>query len=126
MKYSMSSDSKFQNLFDDFKKDVAMDKIYRVVDTETKKAYDGIVENTPVRSGLTKSSWNRRITMSKDQIDVIFENSHKAKNGKPIVVYVVNGHYTRTHGYVRPNDFVSPRTDSITSDIAKGLSGGSS
>lgn len=126
MKYSMSSDSKFQNLFDDFKKETAMEKIYAVVDTETQKAYDDIVESTPVRSGLTKSSWSRRITMSKDQIDVIFENSHKAKNGKPIVVYVVNGHYTRTGGYVRPNDFVSPRTDSITSNIAKGLSGGSS
>ena len=103
-----------------------MAKIYTVVDAETQKAYDDIVESTPVRSGLTKSSWSRRITMSKDQIDVIFENSHKAKNGKPIVVYVVNGHYTRTGGYVRPNDFVSPRTDSITSNIAKGLSGGGS
>jgi hypothetical protein len=126
MKYSMSSDSKFQNLFDDFKKETDMAKIYTVVDAETQKAYDDIVESTPVRSGLTKSSWSRRITMSKDQIDVIFENSHKAKNGKPIVVYVVNGHYTRAGGYVRPNDFVSPRTDSITSNIAKGLSGGSS
>lgn len=126
MKYSMSSDSKFQNLFDDFKKETDMAKIYTVVDAETQKVYDDVVESTPVRSGLTKSSWSRRITMSKDQIDVIFENSHKAKNGKPIVVYVVNGHYTRTHGYVRPNDFVSPRTDSITSNIAKGLSGGSS
>lgn len=122
----MSSDSKFQNLFDDFKKETDMAKIYTVVDAETQKAYDDIVESTPVRSGLTKSSWSRRITMSKDQIDVIFENSHKAKNGKPIVVYVVNGHYTRTGGYARPNDFVSPRTDSITSNIAKGLSGGSS
>lgn len=126
MKYSMSSDSKFQNLFDDFKKETDMAKIYTVVDAETQKAYDDIVESTPVRSGVTKSSWSRRITMSKDQIDVIFENSHKAKNGKPIVVYVVNGHYTRTGGYVRPNDFVSPRTDSITSNIAKDLSGGSS
>lgn len=122
----MSSDGKFQDLFDDFKKDTSMEKIYKVVDAETQKAYDGIVESTPVRSGLTKSSWNRRITMSRDQIDVIFENTNKAKNGKPIVVYVVNGHYTRTGGYVRPNDFVSNKTDKITTDITKGLSGGSS
>ena len=98
-----------------------MDTIYSVVDTESKKTFDAIVRDTPVRTGITKASWKRRITRKKSEIDVVFENTKTVKGGTPLVVLIKNGHYTRTHGYVRPNDFITPQTDGLTGNISKSL-----
>ena len=121
MRWSITSDKKFQSLFEDLKKELSMDKLYTVVDTESKVVFNDIVQSTPVRSGLTKSSWKRTIKRSKSEIDVVYENTRVSKNGTPIVIYIKNGHYTRNGGYVRPNDFITPRTDGLTGRIEQSL-----
>lgn len=83
-----------------------------------KKSVGVLVGKTPKRSGLTASKWGSVVTKTPKGIDCYITNDHTTSSGIPLVLLIKNGHGTRTGGYVRPNDFITPVVDSAVKDIS--------
>lgn len=75
---------------------------------------------TPVRTGVTASSWTSRVHISDDGFEINWGN-HNAIGEVPIVLLIVNGHSTGTGGYVPPNDFVTPAMRNVYADIDRSI-----
>lgn len=71
---------------------------------------------TPVRTGLTATSWYYRIERSGSTIKLIFLNSNVNK-GVQIAVILQMGHGTGTGGWVEGRDYINPAIQPIFDDI---------
>ena len=71
---------------------------------------------TPVRTGLTATSWYYRIERSGSKIKLIFLNSNVNK-GVQIAVLLQMGHGTGTGGWVEGRDYINPAIQPIFDDI---------
>lgn len=77
---------------------------------------------TPVRTGLTASSWNYRIEMGNGKYDIIWSNSN-VNNGVNIAIIIQYGHGTRNGGYVQGIDYINPAMQEVFSNMANELWG---
>lgn len=76
-------------------------------------------QNTPMRSGATSFAWSFDIVFENSSIRLEWKNNRMANDGKtPLVVLIINGHGTRTGGYVPPNDFVTPVISNICAEAS--------
>lgn len=74
---------------------------------------------TPKRTGETADSWYGEVNVSGSSISLEWHNRKMGNDGRtPVVFLMINGHGTRTGGYVPPNDFVSPVMDPLFEKIA--------
>lgn len=64
--------------------------------------------NTPIDSGLTASSWEYDIKVTKSEITITWYNTHVIGSGTPVAILLQYGHATGTGGYVRGRDFINP------------------
>lgn len=81
--------------------------------TETgSKIVDGLRGAAPVRTGKLRSSFDYNV--SKNELEIINTDTN---DGKSLVSMIVNGHGTRTGGYVPPNDFVKPVVTPVLNDL---------
>lgn len=71
---------------------------------------------TPVRTGLTATSWYYRIERSGNKIKLIFLNSNVNK-GVQIAVILQMGHGTGTGGWVEGRDYINPAIQPIFDNI---------
>lgn len=71
---------------------------------------------TPVRTGLTATSWYYRIERSGNKIKLIFLNSN-VNNGVQIAVILQMGHGTGTGGWVEGRDYINPAIQPIFDNI---------
>lgn len=71
---------------------------------------------TPVRTGLTATSWYYRIERSGNKIKLIFLNSN-VNNGVQIAVILQMGHGTGTGGWVEGRDYINPAIQPIFDSI---------
>lgn len=71
---------------------------------------------TPVRTGLTATSWYYRIERSGSAIKLIFLNSNVNK-GVQIAVILQMGHGTGTGGWVEGRDYINPAIQPIFDEI---------
>lgn len=71
---------------------------------------------TPVRTGLTATSWYYRIERSGNKIKLIFLNSNVNK-GVQIAVILQMGHGTGTGGWVEGRDYINPAIQPIFDSI---------
>lgn len=71
---------------------------------------------TPVRTGLTATSWYYRIERSDNKIKLIFLNSN-VNNGVQIAVILQMGHGTGTGGWVEGRDYINPAIQPIFDSI---------
>lgn len=71
---------------------------------------------TPVRTGLTATSWYYRIERSGSKIKLIFLNSNVNK-GVQIAVILQMGHGTGTGGWVEGRDYINPAIQPIFDNI---------
>ena len=69
---------------------------------------DALRANTPVKTGLTASSWYYEI-QNKDGVAVLrFCNSNLADGWCPIAIILQYGHATGTGGWVEGRDYINP------------------
>lgn len=72
---------------------------------------------TPVRSGLTASSWYYEIVYKDGEVSIEWLNSN-VKDGVPIAVILQYGHMTGTGGWVQGIDYINPALKPIFEQIA--------
>ena len=73
---------------------------------------------TPVRTGLTASSWYYKIENSNGVASISFHNSN-IQNGVPIAIILQYGHGTRNGGGVQGRDYINPAIQPIFDSIAE-------
>lgn len=73
---------------------------------------------TPVKSGLTASSWSYKITRGTDSISIEFNNTN-IQNGVPIAIILQYGHGTGTGGWVEGRDYINPAIQPIFDEITE-------
>lgn len=90
-------------------------------------AVDALAAATPVRSGLTASSWHFEINKTGRGYSIDLYNSHVNK-GVPIAIILQYGHGTGTGGWVEGRDYINPAIqpvfDKLASDAWKEVSNG--
>lgn len=90
-------------------------------------AVDALAAATPVRSGLTASSWHFEINKTGKGYSIDLYNSHVNK-GVPIAIILQYGHGTGTGGWVEGRDYINPAIqpvfDKLASDAWKEVSNG--
>lgn len=72
---------------------------------------------TPIRTGLTASSWYYEITKVKNGYEIHWCNSN-IQNGINIAVLIALGHGTKSGGYVAPNDYINPALREVFDKLA--------
>lgn len=75
---------------------------------------------TPVESGLTASSWDYEIRVSRGSYSIAWTNSN-INDGVPIAVILQYGHGTRNGGWVEGRDYINPAIQPIFDKIANEL-----
>lgn len=73
---------------------------------------------TPVRTGLTASSWYYTIENSNGIASISFHNSN-IQNGVPIAIILQYGHGTRNGGWVQGRDYINPAIQPIFDSIVE-------
>lgn len=73
--------------------------------------------STPVRTGLTATSWSYEIIQNGSSISVIWKNSNIQK-GVNIALILQYGHGTKNGGYVRGRDYINPALRPIFDKMA--------
>lgn len=79
---------------------------------------DALSQATPVRTGLTASSWGYILEATSDTISIIWTNSNQNK-GLYIAVLLQYGHGTRNGGYVQGRDYINPAMRPVFDAIAE-------
>lgn len=75
---------------------------------------------TPVKTGVTASSWTHDVKASKNVFEINWGNTNTIGEIS-VVLLIVNGHLTGTGGYVPPNDFVTPAMSAIYENINRSI-----
>lgn len=88
----------------------------RILEKYGEKGVAALASATPVRTGLTASSWYYRVERSGNRISLIFLNSHLNK-GVNIAVILQLGHGTGTGGWVEGRDYINPAIRPIFDEI---------
>lgn len=73
---------------------------------------------TPVKTGLTASSWYYEIERKGDSVSINFNNSN-IQNGVPIAIILQYGHGTGTGGWVQGRDYINPSIQPIFDSIVE-------
>lgn len=108
----------------DFLNRVRGGQIYSDLDHYGRLGVQALSSATPVRSGLSASSWAYRVIHGK-RPGIEWYNTDTV-NGVPVVVLIQYGHGTGTGGYVQGRDFINPAMrgvfDQIADDVWKKVS----
>jgi hypothetical protein len=72
---------------------------------------------TPIRTGLTATSWGYEISVKKGVYTIAWTNSDVHHNF-PIAIMLQYGHATGTGGYVQGRDYINPAIRPIFDQIA--------
>ena len=108
----------------DFSKTIKyFNKVKAVVSNKSLDKYgemgvEALKAATPVRTGLTASSWNYRIQNGNGTITIEWFNTNN-QNGVNIAVLLQYGHGTRNGGYVQGRDYINPAMDAVFKQIAE-------
>lgn len=73
---------------------------------------------TPVRSGVTASSWSYEIEHQNGGAKIVFLNTHVNKNVN-IAIILQYGHGTGTGGYVQGRDYINPAIQPVFDQIVE-------
>lgn len=97
---------RFENILNFLKRAPQID-YQRILNTYGAQGVSALMANTPVDTGVTKSSWGYSTKISGDQCSIIWTNSNTT-GGTPIVILIQYGHGTRQGRYVHGRDFINP------------------
>lgn len=88
-----------------------------VLDKYGKAGVAALSESTPVRTGLTASSWYYKIKRQNGKVSLEFYNSN-VNEGAPIAILLQYGHATSSGGWVQGVDYINPALKPIFDRIA--------
>lgn len=88
-----------------------------VLEKYAKQGVAALSAATPVRTGLTASSWTYNIIQNGSSISIVWENTNIQK-GVNIALILQYGHGTRNGGYVRGRDYINPALKPIFDSMA--------
>jgi len=91
--------------------------IKRILESYAKEGVRALASATPVDSGLTASSWDYKIDISKGSYSISWTNSNVV-DGVPIAIILQYGHGTGTGGYVQGRDYINPALKPIFDKLA--------
>ena len=91
-----------------------------ILDRYGKEGVDALASATPVRTGLTASSWGYEISVTKNGYSIAWTNSNVV-DGVPIAIILQYGHGTGTGGYVQGIDYINPAIKPIFDEIEAGV-----
>lgn len=74
---------------------------------------------TPVRTGLTRDSWEVELKEHKGNFKLSWNNTNLDRDGLPVIVLLEYGHGTTNKGYVPGRNFVRPTIRPILEKIDK-------
>lgn len=89
-----------------------------VLEKYAKFGVEQLAAYTPKESGTTAASWGYEITQNRDQVSIIWTNSHVNK-GVNIAIILQYGHATRNGGYVVGTDYINPALKPIFDSLAE-------
>lgn len=75
---------------------------------------------TPVRTGLTASSWTYEVDRGQGSTTITWSNTN-VNNGVPIAIILQHGHGTGTGGYVRGIDYINPALKPVFEQMKQDL-----
>lgn len=78
-------------------------------------------EATPVRTGLTRDSWDVKVEKADKGYTVVWFNTNTDADGIPVVVYLEYGHGRRGGGYVPARYFIRDTLKPFYAQIANRL-----
>lgn len=119
MKVSFKVKGDFNHL-EKFFNTVKGKRYLNVLDHYGRLGVEALSANTPVRTGLTASSWYYYIEEGKDLTSLVWANSNVNKNVN-IAIILQYGHGTRNGGYVQGVDYINPALKPIFEDLANNL-----
>lgn len=97
----------------------------RGLEKYAREAVAALESATPVKTGLTASSWYYDITDENGIVKISLCNSN-IQNGVPIAIILQYGHGTRNGGWVQGRDYINPAVqpifDKIVNDAWKEVS----
>lgn len=88
-----------------------------ILDKYGQQGVSALSAATPVKTGLTASSWRYNIIQNDDSISIVWENSNIQK-GVNIAIILQYGHGTRNGGYVSGRDYINPALKPIFDKMA--------
>lgn len=81
------------------------------------RGVDALSFATPVRTGLTATSWYYKAGAKNGIYSIAWYNSD-VENGFPVAIMLQYGYATGTGGYVQGEDYINPAIKPIFDDIA--------
>lgn len=90
----------------------------RSLDKYGREGVEALSSHTPVKTGLTASSWYYEIEDKRGTVELRFCNSN-IQNGVPIAIILNYGHATRNGGWVVGRDYINPAIQPIFDKIAE-------
>jgi hypothetical protein len=95
-------------------------KAVKVKDLERfgREGVAALASATPVKTGLTASSWYYEIKQANGSVTISFNNSN-IQNGVPIAIILQYGHGTRNGGWVEGRDYINPAIQPLFDKIAE-------
>ena len=103
-----------------FLKKAARTNYLHILNEYGRRGVAALASATPVDTGMTASSWDYKISITKSSYRINWTNSH-VEDGVPIAIIIQYGHATRNGGYVEGRDFINPAMKPIFDDLAKEL-----
>ena len=89
-----------------------------VLDRYGRLGVESLAASTPVKTGLTASSWSYQIVQKNGSVSVVWNNSNIQK-GVSIALILQYGHGTRNGGYVRGRDYINPALQPVFDKMAE-------
>ena len=116
---SFTQKGDFSKVTNYFKKLKTIDQT-AILNKYGQKGVQALSSNTPVKTGLTASSWNYKITGGKEYAVISFYNTN-LNEGVPIAIIIQYGHGTGTGGWVQGKDYINPAIQPIFEEMAEEL-----
>lgn len=88
-----------------------------VYDQFGKRGVEALSSATPVRTGLTASSWMYDIKHDGEDVTITWSNTN-VKNGYNIAIILQYGHATNHGGYVKGYDYINPSIRPVMDELA--------
>ena len=114
---SLDTRGDWSNTLNFFDKMLRQDYI-SAVEAQAQRGVEALMSATPVRSGLTASSWGYKIERGFGKTTISWTNSN-INEGVNIAVILQYGHGTGTGGYINGVDYINPTIRPVFDDIVK-------
>lgn len=98
-------------------KRLKFERLMRKLESYGEQGVAALANATPVRTGLTATSWSYEIEQTGTSITITWKNSNLAREAIPIALLIQYGHATRTGGYVQGLDYINPALKPIFDEI---------